>query len=723
MDRSPKQEARTPEYQRLGVPFLPIASAPAPPGHSGPPRSSTHQLSPHRSSYSPLQDGRAPLPSSRRRSFSTLNNSNNNSVMAAATTSNGNMVSRSYANMVNLSLNLQGSATSGQVPHSMTKDFPSFILYRQRHQAEIASQNPGLSNPELSKIIGGLWKDETEEVREQWKNLAEEEKLRHQRQYPDYRYQPRRGRTSGNRSAVEDPSGRCIKCGGRLSTIPHTPQTPFPSMGPHPSSHALTPQQREQHDEPRNIPNGPRHGHSHSNSSRSGGYYDIDEDGDMIMSPDNMSNAKRRRNNNGSYTAVSGSQSAHPASAPYSYQSESSSMMRYPPPSNFVASSGQPPSHHSQSTMRGPLPLPESSASSRQMPPVVGQPPKRRPLPSFPEPVMHSHSASTPCGPRFDASLKLPPLKTQIPADIGFVASAISDRSLDGPRIPDAAIPNHQEQNPEATIMAIPDNQKFEMINRVSSSLRSPPPGSKQFETRGRFVAIEGNAPQSVLNDASAAIEKWFADKSDLDLKIWSDSRPSDGSVAMAEADAEKAAISSSQEEFKTYLATIAKWHGYSQEVIKHITTKPKAKTRSPMEYKPNEIKQRGSSEPREDPTTNGPDSSADTQAKIPVALVSGGYRVTLSTRAALKIPINDAYAPLDHYQWMATMWRGIVGPDLTINVCTVKEKDFNPKCVFEQTGPNIMVIRIIEGQSLDDTLARRVGFEVAEWVRSVNLA
>ncbi len=53
--------------------------------------------------------------------------------------------------------------------------------------------NPGLANPEISKIIGELWREEPEEQKNQWKRLAEEEKQRHQRQYPDYRYQPRRG--------------------------------------------------------------------------------------------------------------------------------------------------------------------------------------------------------------------------------------------------------------------------------------------------------------------------------------------------------------------------------------------------------------------------------------------------------------------------------------------------------------------------------------------------
>ncbi|KAK4108654.1 hypothetical protein N656DRAFT_690923, partial [Canariomyces notabilis] len=49
----------------------------------------------------------------------------------------------------------------------------AFILYRQHRQAGVVQQNPGLANPEISKIIGELWRDEPEEHKIQWKRLAE----------------------------------------------------------------------------------------------------------------------------------------------------------------------------------------------------------------------------------------------------------------------------------------------------------------------------------------------------------------------------------------------------------------------------------------------------------------------------------------------------------------------------------------------------------------------
>jgi hypothetical protein len=51
--------------------------------------------------------------------------------------------------------------------------FIAFILYRQHYQAQIVAQNPGLANPEISKIIGEQWRDQPVEVKNEWKRLAE----------------------------------------------------------------------------------------------------------------------------------------------------------------------------------------------------------------------------------------------------------------------------------------------------------------------------------------------------------------------------------------------------------------------------------------------------------------------------------------------------------------------------------------------------------------------
>ncbi|EGZ70041.1 hypothetical protein NEUTE2DRAFT_91123 [Neurospora tetrasperma FGSC 2509] len=143
----------------------------------------------------------------------------------------------------------------------------AFILYRQHHQARVVADHPGLANPEISKIIGEKWRAESDLHKEEWKQLAEEEKLHHQRKYPEYKYQPRRGNkhtstssivvgvgagggTGSNRGSPTTPGGpggiggiggsggigggggqehpgRCPNCGGRYIATPRTPSTPF----------------------------------------------------------------------------------------------------------------------------------------------------------------------------------------------------------------------------------------------------------------------------------------------------------------------------------------------------------------------------------------------------------------------------------------------------------------------------------------------------------------
>jgi HMG box factor len=49
----------------------------------------------------------------------------------------------------------------------------AFILFRQHQQASIIAQNPGIPNPEVSKIIGEQWRGLSAEAKEEWNLLAE----------------------------------------------------------------------------------------------------------------------------------------------------------------------------------------------------------------------------------------------------------------------------------------------------------------------------------------------------------------------------------------------------------------------------------------------------------------------------------------------------------------------------------------------------------------------
>jgi hypothetical protein len=68
----------------------------------------------------------------------------------------------------------------------------AFILYRQHHHPKIKEAYPDFSNNDISIMLGKQWKDEAEEVKSQFRNLAEELKKKHAEDHPDYHYTPRK---------------------------------------------------------------------------------------------------------------------------------------------------------------------------------------------------------------------------------------------------------------------------------------------------------------------------------------------------------------------------------------------------------------------------------------------------------------------------------------------------------------------------------------------------
>jgi HMG box factor, other len=128
---------------------------------------------------------------------------------------------------------------------------------------------------------------------------------------------------------------------------------------------------------------------------------------------------------------------------------------------------------------------------------------------------------------------------------------------------------------------------------------------------------------------------------------------------------------------------------------------------------------------------------SHETQTLIPIALIPH-YQLTTVDSSAIVLPITDAYSPLSHWQWLATLWRGCVGPDVSVVVEDVSEAT-NPRSSMS-VGPGTEAMaaegvevrlqdaraivvrlgldaRVLEGEGWDKA-KRRVGFEVEEFLR-----
>ncbi|KAK4453711.1 repressor of filamentous growth 1 [Podospora aff. communis PSN243] len=632
----------------------------------------------------------------------------------------------------------------------------AFILYRQAHQTQVKLQNKNLPNPEISKIIGERWRDEPEEEKSQWKQLAEEEKLRHQRQYPDYRYQPRRGNKGlpPRLTTVtgEDP-GRCPKCGGRYIATPRTPLTPFvsppgsavktpTSMGPPPygrhgsdasdqyiRQNAQTPYRSDSISSRSGRPQWAGPGPSH------GPLYDIHEDYEMASPSD----AKRRR-----YNSAGSASSAGPYRP--SYQSLPS------PPTPFggheprrqlphrPSINGPPTPSYGAPQSAGPLPGPSAitrSGSNSDIGPGLGsmRPPPRPGSVSY---ATGAARGSTGGHSEFDESLRLPPLQTHLPNSPTSEASAI------GPGIAaysTALPPGHDyhsqrerereahRRSVESMIMTIPYINKLQVLERISQPL--PPPGTTGWimspgaepsgGPRGPIIAIEGSNAR-LLQMVAPIIEKALLASGECDVRTWLPPSPSPEhpnptteDVPMRNAStttSRSASVTSlstpnTTATFTPYLQAMLDWHVRSSDMVRFVTTLPAPQTTIPS-----------SSDPSSSSAAPPP---APRKAPLPVALLPAGFSLTTSDRFACTTPIADSYAPVDHWQWMATLWRGIAGADLTVYARTATEEELKRLQGVELKAPGLMVVRVDErevtGGPMAEKTERRLGFEVVEWI------
>ncbi|CAG8464396.1 3715_t:CDS:2 [Paraglomus brasilianum] len=70
----------------------------------------------------------------------------------------------------------------------------AFILYRKFKQKDVMANYKDLTNAQVSKIVSILWWKESEDVRFKWEKIADREKLRHMKEYPNYVYQPKKSK-------------------------------------------------------------------------------------------------------------------------------------------------------------------------------------------------------------------------------------------------------------------------------------------------------------------------------------------------------------------------------------------------------------------------------------------------------------------------------------------------------------------------------------------------
>ncbi|KAL8694373.1 MAG: hypothetical protein Q9218_000938, partial [Villophora microphyllina] len=237
-----------------------------------------------------------------------------------------------------------------------------------------------------------------------------------------------------------------------------------------------------------------------------------------------------------------------------------------------------------------------------------------------------------------------------------------------------------QSKSVKAMVMSIPPLNKIRMLSKIARPLPNPSPASPAFETRGFIIAIDGQEAAAV-EQITAYLNTVFTPSHAV--KVF---QPPVTAEESKESGTEENRVLSIED---CHL-NMAKYLTLSSQVKSYVTTSPLsyALTNSSPPVSPKSMPV--GSDTAHSPSTDvemtdrpsaaasGP-SSSTTPCKnpavagprtpiTPIALVPS-YLLTHTDLFACRVPIEDNYAPTEHWTWMANMWRGIVGPDITIAV------------------------------------------------------
>ncbi|XP_047473242.1 transcription factor Sox-9-like [Penaeus chinensis] len=101
--------------------------------------------------------------------------------------------------------------TKKHPPNHIKRPMNAFMVWSQMERREIVKFAPDTHNAEISKQLGRRWKLLTEEQRRPYREEAERLKQLHLREYPDYKYRPRKKSKDPLKGVSERSGGKVAK--------------------------------------------------------------------------------------------------------------------------------------------------------------------------------------------------------------------------------------------------------------------------------------------------------------------------------------------------------------------------------------------------------------------------------------------------------------------------------------------------------------------------------
>lgn len=295
----------------------------------------------------------------------------------------------------------------------------------------------------------------------------------------------------------------------------------------------------------------------------------------------------------------------------------------------------------------------------------------------------------------YDPSLTLPPLKNS--------GNTPSKKAQD---------------DVEAMVMSLPVLYRIRALAKISPPLARGPNGPP----RGAVIAVEGQE-STLVNTILKHLGSLLIKDGNYAVRVFEgpDIR-SQGSKSGQMGDATL-----------DYLNVISAWHRISNEIVQFVSSKaPRTDSHASEDdntaaHQPDQDSTRKDSKSPRTQSNGRPSSDQQTKgaaSPLPVALVPR-YQLTTADAFACSTPISDCYAPIDHWQWMASLWRACVGPDITIHIreCDQSELDQygpgNPVEIRLNDARTLIVRRARDSpREIEEKALRRIGFEIEDYLR-----